>query len=148
MKGNTMRKVYANNNAHDFVLLGFNYKGNWYATFSTTAEMLKESKYGKTSKSHGNKSCLRFRPSSAWKEYIINTKRFITWNNCDIIAEAKDKENRGEAFERIMCQVLKANPCKKCVWYKGGDFEYNDYIYQVKFENGTICTAEQCRKVR
>jgi len=150
MKGDTMRRVYAKKSAQDGNILAFTYCGKWYAGFFTTAELLKQSVYDKTSVSHGREPCLRFKPSMAWKREVVEAVYYFRQDDGDPIKQAREGENRGQVIERIMLETCNAIKCEKRAWWEGGDIILNasGAVMQVKYENGTVCTASQCRKIR
>lgn len=148
MKGDTMKKDYINNQQADIFLVGFIYKELYYITMLDLETFMLMSKYDKTSKSHGRKNCLRFKPTVKQKRGMIATGAICYCDNLTLQREKIGRENNGQVFERLMCKEYSGIPCKDRFWWTGGDFECYDKIIQVKLENGTLCTAEQCKKLR
>ena len=148
MKGDTMKKDYRNNQKANIFLIGFSYQGNIYRILLSIEVFMKLTKYDKTSKSHGKKPCLRFKPTANQKRALINLGATCWSNEATFQEKILPNENKGQTFERIMKKEFNGMPCKNRCWWNGGDFEYYNKIYQVKYENATVCTAEQCRRVR
>lgn len=157
MKGDRMRQDYANNQASLHLLVGFDFHGLYYYAEATLGDFLIMAKYDKTSKSHGKKACLRFKPTAEQKKAMIEGGRIGKYHCRKAVflctaTEFKDKqigrENKGQTFERLIKEMYYGEPCENRFWWNGADFRVSWHTYQVKFENGTLCTAEQCRKVR
>lgn len=147
MKGDTMRYAYIKKQAADKMLVGFEYKGTVYMYKRSVLYFWEMFKYDHTSKSHGRLACLRFKPSAEQKRAMIA-------NNAISLGEAeaffkrnrREHENKGQTWERCMKELYNGEACKARAWWNGGDFSYDDNIIQVKYENGTVCTAKQCRE--
>lgn len=153
MKGDTMKQDYMNNQASTNIIVGFSYHGLYYYAEVSLRSFLKMSKYDKTSKSHGRKACLRFKPTVKQKEEMIKTyscggKTILLCTEADLQNKRIGRENRGQTFERLICEIYQGEPCINRFWWNGADFKKGWSTYQVKLENGTLCTAEQCRKLR
>lgn len=152
MKGDTMKKDYLNNQAADYMIVGFDYHGMTYYHKRRVSYFADMWKYDKTSKSHGRKACLRFKPTAEQKRRMIEDHA-ILYSETETFfrRERQEHENRGQTWERVNLEDYgeDATPCKNRAWWNGGDIKaYDEYIIQVKYEGGTICTAEQCRAHR
>jgi len=150
MKGDTMRKKYIGNGAADAFALGINRHGIVYLRIEHTYNRtLSFAVYDKTSKKHGRRACLRFRPTAEQKKDLVYNWRVIPLCTLEQLdAERREGENRGHAFERLAMRRLNGTPCERRAWWEGGDFVVNGETYQAKYEGGTFCTAKQCRAVR
>ena len=150
MKGDTMRHDYIINGAADAFVLGIIYKGNVYMKISHSYNWaLYYAKVDKTSKSHGQLACLRFRPTADQKKDIVeNWGATLLCSLEELDDSVMLGENRGHAFERLAREALRGWACTRRGWWEGADFVAGADSYQAKFEGGTFCTAKQCREHR
>lgn len=149
MKGDTMRKTYNQKQVASKMLVGFEYNGMIYYHVRPVVYYSKMFKYDHTSKSHGRLACLRFKPTAEQKRAMI-ADHAVAYGQIDTFfkCERRDHENKGQTWERCMCELYNGKPCKARAWWNGGDFMDGSDIIQVKYENGTVCTAKQCRAIR
>lgn len=164
MRTNTMKKVYANNNAADAFAIGFIYKGYVYGFLCDTAYALEHAQRDKTSKKHGRKACLRLRFTADAKRELTNDYFAEARKLCTVEqfkAQKNSGENNGHVFERLMREKHNGTACEHGAWYECADYNM-DYVIkgasgktivewhniQAKFDGGTFCTAKQCEAVQ
>lgn len=164
MKGDTMKDTYKNANAAEAFAVGFKRGGYVYGFLCDAAFALSYARTDKTSKKHGRKACLRLYITAAEQRRIEQDakKYFPQMRLCTVEqfeAMKKPSENDGHVFERLIREKYHGTPCKCGGWWKTADFtlpedftyhtkEWKPRLIQAKFQGGTFCTAEECRKVK
>ena len=163
MKGDTMKHTYESKNAAEAFAVGFPRNGYIYGFICDAAFALSYAKADKTSKKHGRKSCLRLYITAAEQRRIEeDAKYYPQMRLCTVEqfeAMKRPGENNGHVFERLMRNKYNGTACKRGGWWESADFILpEDFTYhsktwrprkiQAKFQGGTFCTAEECRKVR
>jgi len=135
---NTMIRYYNNKAYTHNYIFGFQYKGKVY-DIKTNSDILPAIlKLDKASRGAG--MSLRFRPTKAIKEMLINLGAEELCSSEDLKAETEAiKYNVGEWFEKRETEKVGQTWEKDSVpFWEDGDLTVNGIAYQIKFENATF----------
>lgn len=122
-------------------IFGFIYKGNVYAVVCNGLAF--GIKLDRSSPKNGNCNIIRYSPTEAEKQAIIDSGRaeFICTEKDFLDMVASCKYNRGEVFEKIMTERTGQVWVKdKVPFYEGADLTVGNVAYSIKFQKATICT--------
>lgn len=139
----TMLRQYNKYRVNDLYMLGYIYNNNVYVTI--VKYISQKALYIEVApRKQGY--CLRFKPTKETKEKLLKNKSTICLGNSDILVN--DKYNKGELLEKKIFE-LNNQVWKKdnTPFYIDGDIIVNDIKYQIKFEQATLTTTKQLKRL-
>lgn len=138
---------YDSTGKHTSLLVGFHYHGYVYAISRKTL-VKRWVKWQKNSSKRGSSWKLRLLLSDRDKEKLIKTAGCICLATYEDFFKEMNNMNRGEIFEKYICEAITGNPWKKdyTPWYEGADLEYGNLKVQIKYDGASIASLTSLLK--